>query len=116
MIRFLADEDLNWAIYDGLRRRLPELDIVRVQDTGLRTFRDQLVLEFAASEDRIVLSHDVSSMEGHAIERLRAGKTMPGLFLIHQDFPIGLAIDEIALIALCSKEAEWRNIIRFLPL
>ena len=60
MIRFLTDEDFNRFILAGVRRRLPELDIVRVQDCGLRSFRDPIILEFAASENRIVLSHDVN--------------------------------------------------------
>jgi len=40
MIRFLTDEDFNIYILAGVRRRLPDLDIVRVQDVGLRTFRE----------------------------------------------------------------------------
>jgi hypothetical protein len=116
MIRFLTDEDFNSGIFDGLKRRLPTLDIVRVQDVGLRTFRDAVILEFAASENRIVLSHDVSTMESHARARILAGKSMPGLFLIQQVLPIGQAIDAIEVIALCSRDDEWQNRIEHLPL
>jgi hypothetical protein len=35
MLRLAADENFNADIVRGLRRRLPELDIVRVQDAGL---------------------------------------------------------------------------------
>lgn len=116
MIRFLTDEDLNWAIFDGVRRRLPTLDIVRVQDCGLRSYRDPVVLEFAASEDRIVLSHDVSTMEGHAYARMLVGKHMSGLFLIRQDYSVGAAIEEIVTIAECSTGEEWYDIVRWFPL
>jgi len=34
-VRLLTDENFNGAILRGLVRRLPELDIVRVQDVGL---------------------------------------------------------------------------------
>ena len=51
-IRFLTDEDIKSAILEGVRRRLPNLDIVRVQDVGLRTFRDPRILEFATNEGR----------------------------------------------------------------
>ena|GEM_PF-3786821 len=34
-MRLLTDENFNGAILRGLVRRLPELDIVRVQDVGL---------------------------------------------------------------------------------
>ena len=45
MLLFLSDEDFNRRIVRGLRRRLPALDIVRVQDrwfnhqTGRGSFR-----------------------------------------------------------------------------
>ena len=116
MIRFLTDENFNIHIFHGIRRRLPSLDILRVQDAGLRTFRDALILECASGQNRIVLSHDVSTMETHALARLNAGKRMPGLLLIHRYFPIGPAIDEIILIAECSRDDEWNGIIRYLPL
>jgi predicted nuclease of predicted toxin-antitoxin system len=116
MIRFLTDENFNIHILNGVRRRLPDLDILRVQEAGLRTFQDPLILEYASGENRIVLSHDVRTMETHALARLTYGKPMPGLLLIHQSSPIGRAIDEIVLIAECSRDDEWDGIIRYLPL
>ncbi len=116
MIRFLADENFNIHILTGVRRRLPTLDILRVQDAGLRTFSDKLVLAYASGENRILLSHDVHTMETHALARLNSGRPMPGLLLIHQYLPIGQAIDEIVLIAACSRDDEWNGIIRYLPL
>jgi predicted nuclease of predicted toxin-antitoxin system len=114
--KFLTDEDFRTGILDGIRRRLPDLDIVRVQDVGLRTFRDEIVLEFAASEKRIVLTHDLKTMGGHALARVAAGKPMPGVFLIRQDLPFGRAIDEIVMVVACSPAKEWNSIIQHLPL
>ncbi|HLA95297.1 MAG TPA: DUF5615 family PIN-like protein [Pyrinomonadaceae bacterium] len=116
MIQFLTDENFNIHILNGVRRRLPSLDILRIQEAGLRTLSDPLVLGYAAGENRIVLTHDVRTMETHALARLNAGKPMPGLLLIHQHFPIGPAIDEIVLIAECSRDDEWNGLIRYLPL
>lgn len=116
MIRFIADEHFKSAIYVGVKRRLPNLDIVRVQDVGLRTASDPIILQFAATENRIVLSHDVHTMETFAKARLNSGKPMAGLLLIRQKFPIGSAIDEIAMIAECSRDDEWNGVIRYLPL
>jgi hypothetical protein len=116
MIRFLTDENFNTHILTGVRRRLLSHDILSALDAGLRTFSDPLILEYAAAENRIVLSHDVRTMETHALARLNSGQLMPGLLLIHQHFPIGLAIDEVVLIAECSRDDEWNGIIRYLPL
>ena len=116
MIRFLADEDFSGPVLAGVKRRLPDLDIVRVWDTIVRERPDPEVLEFAERENRVVLSHDLSSMEFHARARIQSGKTMPGLFLIRQSFPIGPSIEEIITLAECSHPNEWQNRIEYLPL
>ena len=116
MTSFLTDEDFDKSIFAGMRRRLPNLDIVRVQDVGLRTFRDERILEFAALNGRIVLSHDESTMGVAAASRIKAGLNMPGLFIIPQSVPIGVAIHEIVTIAECSRDGEWTGAIEYVPL
>ena len=115
-IRFLTDEDFISAILDGVRRRLPDLDIVRTQDVGLRTFRDEHILEFAAAENRILLTHDVATMRRHANARIIARLPMPGVLEISQNYPIGAAINEIVMVAECSPPEEWNNLVQRLPL
>lgn len=116
MIRFLTDEDFNRRILRGLRRRIPSLDIVRVQDVGLITKPDMEVLEWAANENRIVLTHDVTTMSKHTFDRVTENLPMPGVIEISQDVPIGEAIEELVLIAECGLENEWQNQVIFLPL
>jgi hypothetical protein len=116
MLRFLTDEDFNNRILRGLRRRMPELDVVRVQDFGLRSSEDPDVLEWAATEDRVLLTHDASTMSPFAYERVARGLKMPGVFEVSQSMPIGLAIEEILLIAVASAESEYEGQVRYLPL
>jgi hypothetical protein len=56
LIRFAADEDLDNHIVRGLRHRLADVDIVRVQDAALRSAPDGDVLVWAAASGRVVLS------------------------------------------------------------
>ena len=116
MIRFLSDEDFNRRITRGLRRRLPSLDIVRVQDVGLIARPDTEVLEWAAKENRVVLTHDVTTMSKHAFDRVKRKLLMPGVIEVSQDVPIGGAIEELVLIAECSLENEWQNQVIYLPI
>lgn len=116
MIRFLADEDFNNRIVRGLRRRLAALDIVRVQDVGLLACPDPEVLEWAATEGRVVLTHDVSTMKKWAFSRVDVGMPMSGVIEIPQETPIGVAIEELTLLAECSFENEWEGQVIFLPL
>lgn len=116
MLRFLSDEDFNNRIVRGLLRRLPNLDIVRVQDVGLMTQPDTEVLERAAQDNRILLTHDVATMKNHAVARFEAGLTFAGIFEVPQEMAIGQAIEELVLLAECSLENEWENQFVFLPL
>jgi len=116
MARFLADENLNNQIVRGVLRQSPDVDIVRVQDVDLSGVDDPTVLEWAAQEERIVLTHDVATMTTFAYQRIQAGLSMPGLFEVNRRVPVGVAIEEIILIAECSLEGEWEGQVRFLPL
>lgn len=116
MLRLAADENFNNDIVRGLLRRRPDLEIVRVQDVGLSGADDPAILEWAAGQGRVLLSHDVSTLTRYAYERVGAGKRMPGIFEVDQNVPIGVAIEDIILIAECSLEGEWEGQVRYLPL
>ncbi|QSJ18429.1 DUF5615 family PIN-like protein [Nostoc sp. UHCC 0702] len=116
MLRFLADENFNNQIVRGILRRNSDVDIVRVQDVGLAEADDPTVLEWAAQNGRLVLTHDVTTMINFAYERVQAGLPMPGLFEVSRRVPVGLAIEEILLLDECSLEGEWEGQVRFLPL
>jgi hypothetical protein len=116
MLKLAADEDFNNRIIRGAFRREPELDLVRVQDTGLRPRDDASVLEWAANDGRVLLTHDVTTMKTHAYKRISVGLPMAGVFEVSQDLPIGIAIEEILILAACSFDGEWEGQVRFLPL
>ena len=92
MLRLAADENFNNDIIRGLLRRKPDLDIVRVQDVGLSGSNDASVLEWAAQENRVLLTHDVTTLTSFAYDRVRAGLPMPGVFEVSRAVPVGLAI------------------------
>ncbi|MEB3159833.1 MAG: DUF5615 family PIN-like protein [Synechocystis sp.] len=116
MIRFLADENFNNQIVRGLLRQRPDIDLVRVQDVNLSGIDDPTVLAWAAQAQRIVLTHDVATMTTFAYQRIEAGLSMPGLFEVSRRVPVGLAIEDLILIADFSLDGEWEGQVRFLPL
>jgi hypothetical protein len=115
-IRFLADENFNRHIVTGVKRRTPGIDILRVQQVGLRTVDDPAVLDWAAGEERILLTHDVSTMADFAYERVAAGLAMPGVFEVRESLPIAVVIDELVVIDGASEPEDWKNLILYLPL
>ena len=117
MLRFLVDENFNGRILRGLLRRLPELDVVRAQDIEhIYQAGDPVLLQWVADEQRVVVSHDISTMAHYAYERVKRWQPMPGLFEVHPDLPIGQAIEDLVLIAAASLPGEWEGQVRFLPL
>lgn len=116
MLRLLADENLNRFIVSGVRDRVVAADFPRAQDLGLRGLADPELLEWAARENRIVVSHDVSTMTRHGSDRVRQGLELPGLLLVPSTTPTRIAIDELVVLCHCSEHHEWANLIAFLPL
>ena len=88
MLRLLSDECFEGKVVRGLRRRRPSLDLVRVQDVGLRGMNDPGVLAWAATENRILLTHDRQTVPGFAYARVLGGEPMPGVFVINDKTPV----------------------------
>src|SRR3970040_2245335 len=115
MLALAADENFNNDIVRGLLRRKPDLDIVRIQDVGLSGADDLRILEWAAQAERVLLTHDVSTIAAYAYERLSAGLPMPGVFEVGRDAPVAAVIEDILLLAEYSLEGEWEGQVRYLP-
>lgn len=115
MLRLISDENFNGDIVRGLLRRSPALDLVRVQDRGLRQTPDTEILEWAASDGRLLLSHDVSTVPPAAFQRIADGKPMPGVFIVPDQMPIGQVIDEILFLSLDAEPDEWKDQVLYLP-
>jgi hypothetical protein len=116
VLRLLADENFNSEIVRGLLLRHGDLEILRVQDVGLAGADDRQVLAWAADNGCIVLTHDRATMPAFAWKRVAAGEPMPGLFLLNDRLPVGLAIQEMLLVASCTEQAEWKGRVAYLPL
>jgi predicted nuclease of predicted toxin-antitoxin system len=116
MLRLLSDEDIPTSIISGLRKREAGLDVVRVQEVGLRTAEDPIILKWAAAESRVLITRDRQSMIGHAYDRVASGELMPGLIVLAEDLSTGQAIDQILMAAVCCSAEEVRDRVIFLPL
>ena len=100
----------------GTRRRKPAAEFAQLQDLGLAAWSDSEVLDFAAAENWIVVSHDVNTMRDAAYSRLEAGLVMHGLLLASQRTPVSWIIESLLLIWTASEAEEWTGQVEFLPL
>jgi hypothetical protein len=58
---------------------------------------DPAALEWAATENRVVVTHDVSTLAGHAFARVAAGNSMTEVFATPSLLEVGRAIDDLLL-------------------
>ncbi|MDB5310384.1 MAG: hypothetical protein JWO38_4586 [Gemmataceae bacterium] len=116
MLRLASDADVHGEIIRGLRRRLSEIDLVRVQDILPDGTPDPEVLAWASTETRILITNDRNTMVGFAYQRVTAGEPVPGLVVTSNGQSIGSAINDIVLIAEYMTEEEIRGqVVVFLP-
>jgi predicted nuclease of predicted toxin-antitoxin system len=107
-IRFLADEDLNRDIVDGLRRIEPALDFETATQAGLLGMPDPEVLALAAAADRVLVSHDFHTMPWHFADFI-AEHESAGVILISQKMDLRDAIEGLLSQWAESNTEEWRN-------
>lgn len=115
-IKFIADENFNGGITRGLLRREPNLDLIRIQDAGLAGILDAPLLEWTAQNNRVLLTHDVTTITAEAYKRLEAGKFMAGVIEVRLSSGIGRAIDDILTIAGAMTAEELEGQIFYVPL
>lgn len=115
MPKLLADEDFNNRIVRGIRRLSADIDIVRVQEVGLVGEEDIKILEWAASENRILLTHDLATMIAFAYDRISNEQQFPGMIAVSQTASIGRVIEDVAKIA-ANEDIDLHGRVIFIPI
>jgi predicted nuclease of predicted toxin-antitoxin system len=113
-VRFIADADLNYSIVAALKRREPGVDFLTAAAAGLEGLPDSEVLEVAARQGRILVTHDRRTMSHHFGEFVQT-RTSPGVFIVSQNLPPSDAAEELLLIWSATEAEEWENRIYSLP-
>ena len=93
MLRLLIDQDLDQVILRGLLRRIPKLDAVTAYQAGLSEATDPELLAWAATQQRIIVTHDRRTMPNHATDRMLRGETVAGVIIASRRLPVGRVID-----------------------
>ena len=114
-IQFQADADLRGVIITTLLRREPMINFQTAHDAGLAGLHDLKVLEIAARENRLLVSHDHTSMPIHFATFI-SGNMSSGVVIVPQHLPLNVVVDELMLIWVASDQSEWTNRISYLPL
>lgn len=115
MVRYQADTDLNQAIVTGVLRREPTIDFQTAFAARLEGIKDPEVLQIAARQERILVSHDRKTMPLEFAEFITSNQSS-GVIIVSRKLPIEVVIEELILIWSASDAEEWVNRIAKLPL
>jgi predicted nuclease of predicted toxin-antitoxin system len=115
MLRLLMDENFDGRISAGMLQLEPTLPLVRVQDVGLSGTDDETVLAWAATEDRLLVTHDRKTIPGFAVARTLGRQRMPGVVVVSASCPLRVAIDGLLLLVQASFPGEWEGQILSIP-
>lgn len=98
-IRFQADNDLKRILVDATLRRESGIDFQTAQAAPLDGLDDEAVLNLAASQSRILVSHDKRTMPAALASFVASGGPSPGVLLvIPQNAPIRDVVEALVLI------------------
>jgi len=114
-IRYQADADLNIKIVTATVRLNPGVDFRTADAAALAGVPDLRVLEIAAGEGRILVTHDKATMPGHFAEFIQT-KESPGVFIVRRGLKLAEMAEELVMIWEASESGEWVNQISYLPL
>ena len=112
-MRFAADENLDGRILEGIRRRVPGVDIVRIQDTEMYGASDPVMLEWVAQENRILLSRDVQTLIDDAYRRVEQELPMPGVIIVPMHAGIGKAVEALEIAIVAGRPLDFENQVTY---
>jgi hypothetical protein len=115
-IRFQADNDLKRIIVDATLRRQPGIDFQTAQVAHLDDLDDEAVLRLAASQSRILVSHDKRTIPKALTSFVASGGTSPGVLLaIPQNAAVREVVETLILIWADDRANDWQNLIVKIP-
>jgi hypothetical protein len=112
--RFFGDVNFDHRIAVGLRRIDPGIDFLEAPRDAIDGMGDPELLCFAAAADRILVTHDTTTMPAHFADHIALGLKCSGILLVPQMMPIGRAVQALALIWACSEHESWQARIHWL--
>lgn len=92
------------------------MELIHFRDIGLASVDDNVVLERAANQGFVLLTHDCQTIPSFACRRIIEGLPMPGVFLVRDDMPIAQAIEQILIAAYCFSSEECNGVVWSFPI
>jgi len=111
-IKIYVDENVNYKVVEGLRRR--GVGIITVQESNLSGVTDEKLLEYAKSIDACIFTHDDDFLKLEGEWKLK-GKMHNGIIYVHQQkLSVGEIVRKLKLLVETISLEEMINHVEFL--
>lgn len=77
---------------------------------------DPAVLEWAAQEERILLTHDIQTLVNDAYVRVEQGLPMPGVILVPNLLAIGQALTDLEIAIGAGNPEDFADQVTYIPI
>lgn len=114
-MNFLVDENLSRRFVNALRRNIPTVNVVRVQDVELLGKDDTAVLDWAVENDRVLITKDRATIPPLVDERIENEVQSPNILIIRPNAELTAVLLMIETIINYSVPTDWQYPIRWIP-
>ncbi len=116
MLKLLIDENLDQRILRGLQLGIFDLLYTLVQETTMAGAQDAALVQWAAVNQPVLVTHDRKTRLKATYERMRSGQTIAGLVIVRKELRLVRAIEDLVLLLECCTETDLENQVVFIPL
>ena len=113
-VKFQADADLNEIIVKATLNLEPRIDFRTATTAKLMGVADPLVLAIAAKEQRLLITHDKTTMPKH-FEDFILHTESSGVIVIIKPFNFSEVAQFLSLVWKASDAEEWINVFDYYP-
>jgi len=116
-VRFLIDENLSPRLKLAVARLNPEIDILRIGESGSPPFgtSDPDILSYLEVARRMLVTDNRASMPGHLTNHWASEGQIWGLVWVRPNTPIQDIAQALLIIWEASEAEEWINRLEWIP-
>lgn len=117
-LRYLMDEQVPAALVRAIWQRAPEVVVWRIGEAGApaRATADPDLLVWCDLHGFVLVTSNRRTMPAHLADHLRAGRHVPGIFILNPEMGMGATVTHLIEAAGASLEGEHQDQIKFIPL
>lgn len=77
---------------------------------------DATLLEWAAHENRVLITHDIKTIPDFARVRIETSRRMPGVIIVKRRISLAQAIEELCMVIELGRAEDLENQLLYIPL